>query len=120
MSDHLEVSTTARSIQLKPVGRLRARDYELIGPALDAFVEQHGSARILFDAGELSGVTPAAIWEDLKLGLHHRSDIDRIAIVVDGGWIERLATLAGTMSRITLKVFDHDSMDEAKAWVDGD
>ncbi len=120
MSDHLEVTTARRSIHLKPIGRLRAGDYELIGPALDAFVERHGSARILFDAGGLSGVTPAAMWEDLKLGLRHRSDIDRIAIVVDGGWIERLATLVGAWSRIAVEVFDRDSMDEAKAWVDGD
>ena len=120
MADHLEVSTGARSIHLRPFGRLQASDYELIGPALDAFIEQHGSARILFDAGELSGVTPAAVWEDLKLGIHHRSDIDRIAIVADGGWIEKLATLAGSMSKITLRVFDHASIDEAKAWIDGD
>lgn len=120
MADHLEVSTSVRSIHLKPFGRLRAADYELIGPALDAFIQQHGSARILFDAGELAGVTPAAMWEDLKLGLHHRADVERIAIVVDGGWIEKLAALAGSMSKITLRVFDHASIDEAKAWIDGD
>ena len=99
MSEHLEVSVAARSIHIKPVGRLQAADYELIRPALESFIEEHGTARILFDAEELEGWTPAAMWEDLKIGVHHISDIERIAIVVDRGWMEKLASLTGVFAK---------------------
>ncbi len=120
MSEHLEVSVAARSIHIKPVGRLQAADYELIRPALESFIAEHGQVRILFDAEELEGWTPAAMWEDLKLGVHHVSDIDRIAFVVDGGWMEKLVSLSGVFTRAEVRTFHRNSLAEAEAWIDGD
>jgi hypothetical protein len=120
MSEHLEVSVAARSIHIKPVGRLQAADYELIRPALESFIAEHGTARILFDAEELEGWTPAAMWEDLKIGVHHISDIERIAIVVDRGWMEKLASLSGVFTKAQVRTFDRAALEEARVWIDGD
>jgi hypothetical protein len=119
-SEHLEVSVAARSIHIKPVGRLQAADYELIRPALESFIAEHGTARILFDAEELEGWTPAAMWEDLKIGVHHISDIERIAIVVDRGWMEKLASLSGVFTKAQVRTFDRAALEEARVWIDGD
>lgn len=120
MSDHIEISTTERAICIRPVGTLHGADYELIRPAVDALVAKRGSIRVLFEAEELDGWTPAAMWEDLKLGVHHAKDMERIAIVVDKKWLEALASLCKVFTRAEVKTFHQDQIDEAKAWIDAD
>lgn len=120
MSQHLEVKITDRSIHLKPVGRLQALDYDAIRPALESFIAQHGSARILFDCEEFTGWTPAAMWEDLKIGVHHVSDLDRIAFVVDKRWQSALATACKGLVRAEVRAFDRGHLDAAVAWIDED
>ena len=120
MSDHIEISTTERAICIRPVGRLHAADYELIRPAVDALIEKRGSIRVLFEAEELDGWTPAAMWEDMKLGIHHAKDMERIAFVVDKKWLEALATLSKVFTRAEVKTFHPDQIDDAKAWIDAD
>ena len=120
MSDHLEISTTDRAVCIRPVGRLHAADYDLIRPAIDALVERRGSIRVLFEAEEMEGWTPAAMWEDLKLGVHHASDIERIAFVVDKKWLEALASLCKVFTRAEVRTFHADELETAKTWIDGD
>ncbi len=118
MPDHLEISTTDRSIHIKPVGRIHATDYDLIRPAVESFIERHGAARILFDCQEFDGWTPAAMWEDLKLGTHHASDLERIAFVVDSRWQAALAAACKVFLRAEVRAFDRDRLSEALAWID--
>ena len=120
MPDHLEISTTDRSIHINPVGTIHASDYDLIRPAVESFIESHGAARILFDCEEFSGWTPAAMWEDLKLGVHHVSDLERIAFVVDSRWQSALATACKVFLRAEVRSFDRDRLAEAAAWIDGE
>ena len=120
MSEHIEISTTKRSIWIRPVGRLRAADYELIRPAVEALIQERGSLRVLFEAEELEGWTPAAMWEDLKLGIHHAKDMERIALVVDKKWLEALVSLGRVFTRAEVKTFHADQIEEAKTWIDAD
>jgi len=120
MSDHIEISVTDRSIHIKPVGRLHAVDYEAIRPAVESFIKEHGSARILFDCEEFEGWTPAAMWEDLKLGVHHVSDLERIAMVVDTRWQAGLAAACKVFVRAEVRSFDREHLSDAVAWIDGD
>ena len=120
MSDHIEISTTERAVCIRPVGWLHGADYELIRPAMDALVEKRGSIRVLFEAEELDGWTPAAMWEDMKLGNHHAKDMERIAFVVDQKWLEALATLSKVFTRAEVKTFHPDQIDEAKVWIDAE
>lgn len=120
MSDHIEISTTKTAVCIRPVGRLHAADYELIRPAMEALIRERGSIRVLFEAEELDGWTPAAMWEDMKLGLHHAKDMERIAFVVDKRWLEALATLCKVFTRAEVKTFHAEQIEDAKAWIDVD
>ncbi|MCP4835796.1 MAG: STAS/SEC14 domain-containing protein [Phycisphaera sp.] len=120
MSDHIEISTTRTAVCIRPVGRLRAADYELIRPAMEALISERGSIRVLFEAEELDGWTPAAMWEDMKLGLHHAKDMERIALVVDKKWLEAMAALCRVFTRAEVKTFHADQIEDAKAWIDAD
>ncbi len=120
MADHLEVTVTERSIHLKPAGTIHAVDYDVIRPAVESFIQKHGSVRILFDCEDFEGWTPAAMWEDLKLATHHASDLDRIAFVVDTRWQAALATACRVFVRAEVKSFDRDRLSDAIDWIDGD
>ena len=120
MSDHLELSNTSRALCIRPTGRIHAADYELIRPAIEALVAKQGAIRILFEAEEMEGWTPAAMWEDFKLGVHHHKEMERIAFVVDKKWLEALAGLTKVFLTADVRTFHPDQIDEAKVWIDAE
>lgn len=65
------------------------------------------------DAGE---ITPAGAWEDLK-STRVLGDVDKIAIVTDGGVIDKAAAAADKMTPLTIEVFSSDQRDHAMAWL---
>lgn len=50
-------------------------------PAFERLVQQHGKLRVLFDMTDFHGWEVGAAWEDLKFGVDHFSDIERMAPV---------------------------------------
>ena len=120
MSDHLEISNTQRAVCIRPTGRIHAADYELIRPAIEALVAKQGAIRVLFEAEELDGWTPAAMWEDFKFGVHHVKDMERIAFVVDKKWLEAVAGLTKVFLHAEVRTFHPDQLEEAKAWIDSE
>ena len=120
MSDHLNISTTERAVCIHPVGWVHGSDYELIRPAVEAMVAKRGSLRVLFEAEDFEGWTPAAMWEDMKLGTHVGNVMERIAFVVDKKWQEALAGLCKGFTKAEVKTFHPDQLEEAKAWIDAD
>jgi hypothetical protein len=64
--------------------------------------------RLLYVLGEeFEGYSPAASWEDAKLGIGHWRAWERIAIVTDRGWIRDAL----------VKVFAAAEQSDAVAWV---
>lgn len=118
MPEHLEITTSEHAVCIRPVGRLHAADYDRIRPAIEGLIEKRGSARVLFEAEEMEGWTPAAMWEDMKLGVHHAKDIERIAFVVDKKWLEALAAMCKMFISAEVRTFHADQAGEAKAWID--
>jgi hypothetical protein len=55
----------------------------------------------------------------VTLGLGHLSAWKRTALVTDVGWIRRAVELLGWMTPGELRLFSHEELDEAKAWVSG-
>lgn len=120
MSEHLDVAVTARSVHMIARGRLHKADYEALRPHLEKFVAEHGSLRLFVDASELDGWTPAAMWEDTKVGVHHRNDIERIACVTDSKFLSAMVSAMSTLSRADARVFPTEERDAALSWIDGD
>jgi SpoIIAA-like len=75
--------------------RLTAQDYrEVFLPLLRTVIREHGKARLLFHvAPDFRGWTPGALWEDMKAGLKHRRDLEKIALAGAPFWADVLAKL---------------------------
>jgi hypothetical protein len=85
---------------------------------LHTVIRRHGRARLLVDYGEvdLGRIEPRAIWEDLKTtGV--LTDVDRIAVVADQGWLEKVASAAGAILPVQVRTFERDRRDDAIAWL---
>jgi len=80
-------------LQLKAVGKLTHKDYEVLMPMLDNAVKavEHPQIQALVDVSELDGWELRAAWDDFKLGVKHGREFSRIALVGNKPW-EKVAT----------------------------
>ena len=70
-------------------GKLTVEDYrDVLAPALADASAGPGKIRILLDfKGEFDGLEPAAVWQDMRMGVHNWSAWERIALVTDHKWM---------------------------------
>jgi SpoIIAA-like len=75
-------------------GALHADDYrDVLLPAVEAAIRQGGKVRIVLVFERFDGLSGGALWQDLKLGVEHLTQWERIALVTDIDWMRQLTGL---------------------------
>ena len=97
-------------------GKLTAEDYEDFVPKVESIVQEKGSIRILMTMHDFHGWEMAAAWEDTKFGLHHYSDIERIAMVGESSWQHGMVAFCKPFTKAGMEYFDGD-VAGAQAWL---
>jgi hypothetical protein len=106
-------------IGFEVAGKIQAEDYrDIVLPALEV-AAQTGEVRFLIVIPEFHGMTPAALWQDLKVGVEHFRAWKRIALVTDIEWMHHMTTIFGWMTPGEVKTFSAADRDAAIAWVAG-
>jgi len=105
-------------------GDVEREDYrEVLAPELRAVMESGQGLRTLYLMEDLDDLEPGAMWEDAKLGfdmgVRHRGDWVRSAIVTDIEWMVRATKMFAWMIPGESRVFPVAQLDEAKRWVAG-
>ncbi len=105
-------------LSMKAVGTLTLEDYQRIVPMIEAALERVEEPHIkaLVDASELDGWELRAAWDDLKLGLRHGREFDRIAIYGHGRWQELAAKVSSWFVSGEVRFFT--DYEEAIRWID--
>ncbi len=105
-------------LSLKATGRLTHEDYEVITPMIDSALEgiKEPVVDVYIDCSELEGWELRAAWDDLKLGLKHGRDFNRIAIFGNKKWQEVASKIGSWFISGEIKYFE--SADEALTWLD--
>ncbi|HKK46017.1 MAG TPA: STAS/SEC14 domain-containing protein [Balneolaceae bacterium] len=98
-------------------GRLVRKDYLQLIPKSKQLIRKHGKIRILFDMTDFQGWDEGAVWEDIKLGMEHFSDVERIAMVGEEHWQQDISTFSKPFTRAKIRYFDHTDMDTAYRWL---
>jgi hypothetical protein len=98
-------------------GKLTKTDYELFVPEFERLIRQHGKLSILFDMTGLHGWEAGAMWEDIKLGIKHFADIERLAMIGEKRWQEGMAPFCKPFTKATIRYFDHADAAEARKWL---
>lgn len=100
-------------------GHVTAGDYEsVVVPAIEARLDKHGTARVLYQLGPaFSGFTAGAMWDDAKLGMSHLKAWEKIAIVTDIDWIGGAIGIFRFAIPCPVKVFANEQYAEAVDWI---
>ncbi len=104
---------------LKASGMLTDADYrETLVPQLESAFEKHGRLRLLFYMDEFfEGWNLEAAWDDVSLGLKHRADFEKIALVGGPAWVRWAFKLSAFLMKGEIKDFGADELEAAWKWV---
>ncbi|MBB5211237.1 STAS/SEC14 domain-containing protein [Microbulbifer hydrolyticus] len=99
-------------------GKLEHEDYETLVPMLESAIAgmDHPKVDVLFDMRDLTGWEIRAAWDDLKLGLKHGRQFNRVAMVGDKQWQEVAAKVGSWFIGGEAKIFDDRA--QAVAWLE--
>lgn len=90
--------------------------------AMDRMTEDlaQGKTRVLERIEHFTGIDPAALWTDIRLGVPLSQKITKAAIVADAAWIRSLTDIAKVLTKAEVKTFRPDQLEEARTWVSAD
>ena len=105
-------------IKFKAIGTLTHEDYEQITPIIDATLETvaEPTVNVLVDIEELEGWELKAAWDDLKLGLKHGKEFNKIAIYGHKKWQKIAASIGSWFIGGEIKSFE--TLKDAIEWID--
>jgi hypothetical protein len=98
-------------------GKLVKDDYTDFVPAFERLVQQHGMIRMLFDMSDFHGWEARAAWADLKFGVEHYADIERMAMVGENKWQEAMTVFVKPFTKAHVRYFDHNEAALARKWL---
>ncbi len=102
-------------------GHVTQKDYEtVLIPLIERKLQAHEKLRIYYEIGEdFSTIDPAAVFEDIKVGMSHLSRWERFAVVTDVEWIKMTMGTFGFFFPVEMKVFSLAEGHEARNWIVG-
>jgi hypothetical protein len=100
-------------------GRVTAEDYrEILQPAVDDKLSRHDRLRLFYHLGPaFTRFTTTAPWDDARLGFHHLRDFERVAVVSEIPWVQRLAATAGRSLAAEVRVYGNAELAAARDWI---
>jgi|JYMV01.1.fsa_nt_gi hypothetical protein len=104
-------------VNAKVSGKLTKEHYKYIVPELDKIMLSLNDkkCRVLFELVDFHGWTLGALIEDFKIGIKHANDIDRLAIVGDADWEEKLSKIADFFLKSEIQYFENK--ESARDWL---
>ncbi len=115
---HLSEEVREKVLEVHVSGKLDRQDYAKFVPDAERLIKQFGKIRVLMVMRDFHGWDTGALWEDIKWDAKHFNDVERVAIVGEKKWQQWLAVFCKLFTRATVRYFDQEKLDEARAWVE--
>jgi hypothetical protein len=116
MSITMQHMTHDGYVEVHAAGKLDRSDYETLVPEIEQLIREEGKLRVVFVMEDFHGWTAGGLWEDVKFDVRHFNDVDRLAIVGDQKWHERMASLCRLFTTAEVKYFDRTQIEDARQW----
>jgi hypothetical protein len=109
-------------VGLEAVDDVGREDYEtVLVPAVEKAIAEHGKVRLVYVLGhDFDEYETDAVWEDLKLGVHHPASFERIAVVTDARWAGPAIKIVSVLLPGKARAFPLAELDAAKRWAADD
>jgi hypothetical protein len=117
MSIQLKEESGGNILTIHVNGTLTKEDYGHFVPEFDRLIKQHGKLRLLFDMQDFHGWEASALWEDLKFGVRHFTDIEQMAMIGENKWQHGMAIFAKPFTTAKVRYFEQAQLAEALAWI---
>jgi hypothetical protein len=117
MAIHVNDSKDGKVIAVDVSGKLTDEDYQRFIPEFGRQAARHQKIRLLFEMSQFHGWEVKAAWDDLKMGLKHEGQVERIAMVGEKKWQEWMATFAKPFTSAEVRYFDKVEDVAARAWL---
>ncbi len=98
-------------------GKLHDSDYKEFVPQIEELIEQKGKVRLLVKFESFQGWDLHAAWDDMKFGIKHYRDMERIALVGDKEWEKWMLKLSKPFTAAEVMFFPADEIDAAWNWL---
>ncbi|MEJ2308035.1 MAG: universal stress protein [Gammaproteobacteria bacterium] len=98
-------------------GKLTDADYRNFLPRLEEILEKEKPVSLLIRLEDFKGWEAKAAWDDLKFGMQHQEDFERIAIVGESTLERWMTALGAAFVDAELKYFDQKRQQEAWEWL---
>jgi hypothetical protein len=103
----------------KATGKLTHQDYkDVLIPRVEATIREQGKARVLLDlTDDFHGWEAAALWDDLRVGLTHRRDFEKMGVVGGPQWIRPMLRLGARLMSGEVESFSPSERGRAVEWI---
>jgi SpoIIAA-like len=100
-------------------GKVSKEDYDhVLVPLIDEARREGRRLRFLYQFGpDFGGFSPAALLQDVKIGLHSSGLFDGCAVVTDVGWIRESTRVVGFFMPCPVRLFGSQELNEAIGWL---
>ncbi|MBD3885679.1 STAS/SEC14 domain-containing protein [Phormidium tenue FACHB-886] len=106
--------SSGRVIGIKLSGTLTEAEYQTLIQLIEAFIIEHGRARMVWHLEEFEGETLDPLWRGLKLNADRRSSVERLAIIGERSPEQWMGELVHLVAQGKVKHFPQSALD---AWV---
>jgi hypothetical protein len=120
MAIQLTERNSGKILEVQVRGKLVHEDYQHFVPEFERLVKEHGKIRVLFEMPSFHGWDASALWDDIKFGLKHFSDIERLAMVGDRKWEKGMSVFCKPFTTAKIRYFDVAQATEARGWLESD
>ncbi|MEH6463723.1 MAG: STAS/SEC14 domain-containing protein [Shewanella psychromarinicola] len=106
------------TIAVRASGKLTLEDYQKFLPQLETQIKRLGKISLLFEFDNFSGWDVDAAINDVKFGMKHLSDFDRIAMVGDKSWEHWMVLIAKPfLISSEVRYFNRENLQQAWDWL---
>lgn len=106
-----------KTVEFTVDGHMGYDDYDSIIAPMQAFIDTHGTIKMIEIVNSITGFDPSVIIPGIKFDLRNIRHISHVAIVTDIGWLSPLIRAASAVTSIEMRSFSMAEIEAARSWI---
>lgn len=105
------------AFEINAQGVLDRDDYQRFLPLAEYRIAQQGRINLLVHIADCHGLSPGALWQDLRFDVRHYRDVARLAVVGERPIDALVADLSRLFTAAAVRYFHERDVETARLWV---
>lgn len=104
-------------VAIKVDKKIEGEDYNKLNQLVNGALSENRRANLYIEMGSIEGLSPMAIWEDLKFDFKNYDNLEKVAIVGEKDWEEYMTNMYDKFTNADVKFFEKSKKENALEWV---